>query len=298
MTESYEPFLIGVDGGGTGCRAALARGNGQILAQVEGGRANVATDFDLAVKNVAEVIANVAGKGGIGQSNSKAVSIHVGLAGVISKAVSRKVAEALPYALITVTDDRVVAVKGALGDDDGYFMSVGTGTIVASKKAGELHNVSGWGFAVSDQASGAWLGRRLLEKTLLCYDRIQPHTELTLATLARFEGDPNELVAFSLGAKPGDFGAFAPDVMHAAKAGDQIGLELTNEGADYLQSALRALSFDKGDRLCVSGGVGKHYLPYLNAKFKENVIDPDGPPIEGALRLAAEAMHARAKVAS
>ncbi|HBM41390.1 MAG TPA: ATPase, partial [Sulfitobacter sp.] len=39
MTQIDPPFLIGVDGGGTGCRAAVATPDGRILAEGKGGRA-------------------------------------------------------------------------------------------------------------------------------------------------------------------------------------------------------------------------------------------------------------------
>jgi glucosamine kinase len=297
MSESQEPFLIGVDGGGTGCRAAIAHTDGQIVAQVEGGRANVATEFDLAVRNVADAIQNAAHKAGISQKKLQSASVHIGLAGVMSKDIADRVANALPYQIVTVTDDRATAVEGALGDEDGYLMSVGTGTIVATRKADELNYVCGWGFAVSDQASGAWLGRRLLEQTLLCYDQIATHSPLTQTTLAKFGNDPNGLVAFSLDAKPGDFGQFAPDIICAANAGDLTGLDLVNEGASYLQSALRALRFREGDRLCISGGVGRHYQPFLDTEFTQNIVDPAGSSIMGAIWLAAESALERKQVA-
>lgn len=297
MSESQEPFLIGVDGGGTGCRAALAHSDMRVVAQVEGGRANVATEFDLAVRNVAEAIQNVAHEAGVSQGKLQSASVHVALAGVISKDVADKVAKALPYQRITVTDDRAAAVEGALGDDDGFLMSVGTGTIVATRKAGKLRHVCGWGFAVSDQASGAWLGRKLLEQTLLCHDQIVPHSPLTQATLAKFGNDPNGIVTFSFDANPADFGAFAPEIIHSAKGGDLTGLDLVSEGAAYLQSALRALGFNKGERLCISGGVGRHYRPFLDAEFAQNSIEPAGSSIVGAIRLAAEAAQTRKQVA-
>ena len=44
MLVDVPGFLIGVDGGGTGCRAAVATPDGRILAEGKGGRANVSTD--------------------------------------------------------------------------------------------------------------------------------------------------------------------------------------------------------------------------------------------------------------
>ena len=44
------PYLIAVDGGGTGCQAVIARPEGGILVSAEAGPANIATAFGTALQ--------------------------------------------------------------------------------------------------------------------------------------------------------------------------------------------------------------------------------------------------------
>ncbi|MCB1401204.1 MAG: ATPase, partial [Rhodobacteraceae bacterium] len=43
---------LGIDGGGSGCRAAVADAAGTILGQAEAGPANIASDFEGALANI------------------------------------------------------------------------------------------------------------------------------------------------------------------------------------------------------------------------------------------------------
>jgi glucosamine kinase len=48
MIGQGETLVIGVDGGGTSCRFAVANAGGRVTAQVHLGPANIASDFDAA----------------------------------------------------------------------------------------------------------------------------------------------------------------------------------------------------------------------------------------------------------
>lgn len=279
--------MVGVDGGGTGCRAAVSRDGDTILAQAVGGPANVTSDFEVAIRNIRQAIEDAAAKAAVPKEELAAACVHLGLAGVMNDEMACRTRQALPYSKVSVTDDRPTAVIGALGDGDGFLVAVGTGTITASKRRDIIRYVGGWGFYVADQASGAWLGRRLLEETLLCHDKVKAHSALTRAALADFGGDPNKIVSFSFAAKPGDFGRLAPDIVAAAQAGDDIGARLMKEGASFLEDGLRALGFQPGDRLCLSGGLGNFYRSFLAPEFSENLVAPLGTSVSGAIHLAA-----------
>ncbi len=45
-------YLLGIDGGGTGCRAALADMSGQVLGTGKSGSANIMTDMNTARLNI------------------------------------------------------------------------------------------------------------------------------------------------------------------------------------------------------------------------------------------------------
>jgi glucosamine kinase len=72
----------------------------------------------------------------------------------------------------------------------------------------------------------------------------------------------------------------------AAAEGDVHGRDLMQRGADYVRDGIRALGFQTGDALCLSGGVGPHYAPYLPAEVTANLVQPFGSNLEGAFALA------------
>lgn len=286
MSDPAETVLIGVDGGGTGCRAAIGTAAQGVLATATGGPANVSSDPAQAIANVMAAIHAAASKANISARAVSEARVHLGLAGVMTMADSLRTAAALPFQNITVTDDRATSVTGALGGEDGFLLSIGTGTIVAANKGGAHKFVGGWGLQVSDQSSGAWLGRAALAQVLLCHDKMAEHSDLTHEIFATFHHDPNEIVAMSLAAKPADYAAFAPDVVAAAKQGDAIGRMLMEQGADYLARALGALGFQAGDALCLTGGIGPHYAAYLSNEILTGQITPRGTALDGAFLLA------------
>lgn len=292
MDSEGPTLLIGVDGGGTGCRAAIADASGTVLAKAAGGPANVTTNCDEAIENVRQAIALAAAKAGMAEDRLAGASTHIGLAGVLTAADAARVAGAFRFAACVVTDDRATSVAGALGDRDGILISVGTGTIIAARRGGRVRYVGGWGLQVADQASGGWLGRALLERTLLCHDGIEAHSDLTRSTLARFDDDPNRIVSFAVAARPTDYAALAPAVVAAAAAADLNGRALMQRGADHINRVLSRLERRPGDILCLSGGIGPHYSDYLDPAFQVDISAPLGSALDGALRLAAQTRRA------
>ena len=286
MSDSRSTLLIGVDGGGTGCRAAIGTAQAGVLGRAEGGRANAATDFDLALKNVLKTVEAAADNAGITRADLRHAVAHAGLAGIHDQSEGRRFAAALPYSNVVVSDDRATAVTGALGGRDGYLLSIGTGTIAATSQSGAFKYVSGWGFQISDQASGAWLGRATLEQVLLCHDGLADHTPLTQEVFARFDNTPEALVAFSMCAKPGDFATFAPAILKAARSNDPFARNLIAKGADFLSRCLVQLGFEAGNALCLSGGIGPHYAEFLSEDIMSGHRALAGSALDGAFQLA------------
>lgn len=285
MTET---ILIAVDGGGTGCRVAVGTQNAGIMAEAKGGRSNVSTDFDVSITSITTAAHEALANAGFGIGDLSRTVAHLGVAGWTGPEMSPRIAAALPFGRSEVSEDTLTTVVGAIGERDGYVIALGTGTIIARQRGEEHTYIGGWCFQVSDQASGAWLGLRALERTLLHVDGILPETGLTRLLLDNFEG-PAGIVQFSLKARPGDFATLAPDIVQSAAAGDVMGRALMADGAAYLTSALNALDFKAGDILCLAGGVGPHYADYLPPHMTENLVTAEGRALDGAFALAARA---------
>ncbi|MGY9038692.1 MAG: BadF/BadG/BcrA/BcrD ATPase family protein [Rhodobacterales bacterium] len=290
MTQIDPPFLIGVDGGGTGCRHGFATPDRRILDEATGGRANFSTDCAAAIDNILTATREAVAQAGLDVSHMSRAVAHLGLAGYTGPELGPRVQAGLPFAKSVVTEDTTTTLVGAVGAQDCYLIALGTGTIVGRQKAGVQTCIGGWGYQVSDQASGAWLGHGVLEQTLLAVDGITPASPLSQQMLDRFSGGTG-IVQFSLKARPGDFATLAPDVVQAAAEGDSIGRALMARGADYLTRALIALDHRPDDHLCLTGGVGPHYAAYLPETQTAHLIDAKGRALDGAIALALRAAH-------
>ncbi|PIB24742.1 hypothetical protein BFP76_06055 [Amylibacter kogurei] len=285
MSDSQKPYILAVDGGGSGCRVAIADCDGNRLGGAIGDAANVASNLDSACVNVAAAINAALKDAHLDHHATPNICAHFGLAGYMDEKQGQILRKKFKFHKLSLTDDRPTTVLGSLGGQDGYVIGIGTGTFCGASNAGQMHFVSGRGFYISDQASGAWLGRRSLEIVVQCDDKILVHSPLTQSLLAQFN-NINAMVKFSVTATPRDYARFAPDIIRAASNDDQHGRALMNEGAAYLRSALTTLGYQSGERLVLTGGVGPSYLEYLGKPFNTNITKPLGDALDGGLAMA------------
>ncbi len=282
MTQTAS-LIIGIDGGGTSCRASLVVGPGGTRHDVVLGPANVSTDFGAALRTINDAIANLCAQSGVTPDALAGASAHLGLAGVMNPGIASRVVAALPMRSAVVTDDRPTTIAGALGEADGAVAAIGTGSFIGRQANGQISGVGGWGFYIGDQASGAWLFRRCLEEVMLVVDGLAPATDLTAKILADHQGDPGQIVLFSLASQPADYARLARDVVAAAENGDPLGARLLQEGAGYIRAALRVVGWTETEPLCLTGGLGAAYARWLGI----DAMPPRGTALEGALALAA-----------
>jgi glucosamine kinase len=284
MRDSNKTGLIGADGGGTSCRVALVIGGQRY--EVTLGCANAATDRAGAIAVVRGGIDQVAVQAGIDANTLAACRAHVALAGIMSDADAQAVAAGLRLTHVTVSDDRVSTVIGALGLENGSVAGIGTGSFLARQTNGHIQFSGGWGLALGDEASAAWLGKELLSATLRSVDRMEPTSDLTEEILRRF-GAAAGIVSFAATANPRDIAALAPLVTKAAQEDDLVAQGLMQAGATYIENGLRALGWSRGETICLTGGLGASYLPWLASDLAASVCDPKGSALDGALALAA-----------
>lgn len=290
MSDRNRTVLIAVDAGGTGCRAAAGTVDDGILGEARGGPSNVENSFDGAIANIVSTVHEALEDADLGSTPPGAIVAHIGAAGANSSATMQRVSARLPYGRSTVTGDKDTTVAGALGPHDGFVLGVGTGTFIARQREGAIATVAGWGFQLSDQASGAWLGHQALQRALFAHDHMAEHSDLTRAMLERFDG-LHGMLEFCLSATPTTYATLAPDVLSAAANDDPVARAIVAEAVSFLEKGLAALDFHPGDRLCMTGGVGPRYAEYLSPETMKNVHDAEGNALQGAFALArAEAL--------
>ena len=286
-------FLLGIDGGGTSCRAALATADGTIIARARSGSANIHTDLAGARENIVEAARLVFAEAGVDASRIPETPIVLGLAGANVGTNAAQLAAMLPFNTSLVETDAMIALEGAVGSGDGAIAILGTGTAYLGRRDGEARPIGGWGFLVSDQGSGAQIGRELLERTLLAFDEVGPASPLTREILTVFEKDPSNIVAFAATAKPGDFAGFAPKVFDHAAEGDIVAEAILAHGQAVIEASLLRFDLRPDEPLALLGGLAPLYETRLSAPLRALVRPSLQDALGGAVSMAARLFGAQ-----
>jgi glucosamine kinase len=279
-------YLIGIDGGGTSCRAAVAGSDGRIRARAQAGPANIHSDPDTALDNIADATCKAFNAAGIDTRSIASARAVVGVAGNNVGDAVHYVKNRLPFAEADIESDGLIALQGALGDEDGAVAILGTGTIYISRQRNAVTYTGGWGFTVGDLGSGARIGHALLQESLLAHDGIHEMSAVSASVLAEFKNDPRDIVEFARQAKPGAFGRYAPRVFEYAKQGDAVATRLLNEAAASVDEALDCLVARGTQKICLLGGLGPLYSSRIAPRHQNLMALPMGDALTGAVALA------------
>ncbi|MBB5538834.1 N-acetylglucosamine kinase [Rhizobium giardinii] len=279
-------FLIGIDGGGTSCRAAVAGPDGRILGRAKSGAANILSDPDTALQNIIEAARAAFVEAGLDPAGICEACAVLGVAGHNVGDPVHHVQRRLPFAKAQIESDGLIALQGALGDKDGAVAILGTGTIYIARQGQSVRYTGGWGFTIGDLGSGARIGHALLQETLLVHDGIHAPSPLASSVLAEFHNDPREIVEFARLAKPGDFGRYAPPVFQHAEQGDVIATRLLAAAAVTIDDALDRLVAQGMQKLCLLGGLAPLYRPWIAKRHQSRLAEPEADALTGAVALA------------
>lgn len=287
-------YILGIDGGGTSCRAAIARPDGAILGRGKSGAANILTDPNNAIISITEAAKAAYRDAGLDEAGVNGASAFLGLAGTNVGDLTRYVHDRLPFRHTAIDSDGLIALQGAIGDEDGAVAILGTGSIYMGRKDGTVRYIGGWGFTVGDLGGGARLGHALLQEALLAFDGVHPRAPVTNAVIEEFKNDPRGIVEFARLSKPGDFGRFAPLLFDHARQGDAQAIAIVETGATAVNESLDAIMALAGaPRLCLLGGLAPLYPQWLSEKHRSILIEAEADALTGAVALAAKGYQER-----
>jgi glucosamine kinase len=280
-------LLLGVDGGGTTCRARLRAFSGEMLSEAAAGPANLRLGLQESFAEILAATTQCLRQAGLPRSYLRNVVACLALAGA-SEPSYLAAAQSFPHPFrrAIVTTDAHAACLGAHGDRDGGVIVAGTGTVGWAIVRGQTHRVGGWGLPISDEGSGAWLGCEAVRRLLWALDgRIAP-TGLLQALAGRFDNDPHAVVAWAHAASPGDFATLAPEIFEHAAHDDAAACELIALAAGHIDALADRLIAIGATRLALAGGCAPFLAPSLGERTKLHLVEPAGDALSGALHLA------------
>lgn len=284
-------FAIGIDGGGTSCRAAVIDGAGQVLGTGKAGASNILSDLENSLIHIVASARQALLDAGLDPELIQKLPAVIGTAGANVGNYGKRVEGALPFASTRVVTDATIALQGALGDADGVIGAFGTGSVYNARRDGKSWGIGGWGFVIGDQASGARLGRDLLERALLAHDGVAAGSALTKVIMAEYGNDPERVVEFAHASKPKDFARYAPIVFEYAGTGDVVAADIVKTAASAITGSLDALLWPECPSICLLGGLAQAYRPWLDERHKAILAEPKGDVLRGAVELAAKLLR-------
>ena len=292
-------ILIGVDAGGTKTTAAVSR-DGKELARETGPAGTVrpgrvlasataiSTTVRLVLSKINETRADrmVVGAAGVGREEERK-ALHAALR-----------AEALAPQ-VRITTDIEIALQAAFGKAAGIVLLAGTGSFAIARLAdGTINRQGGYGWQMSDEGSGYWLGRSALQAVSRARDGRSPAApELTAAVLRTARSNSfDELVRWSVTALPTEVAGLAAAVTEVARQGDQVAQALLRQSVEELAGLVVPLLPGFGGKppeVAIAGGLldneplrsmAREALSSKGVKMMEAILDP----VAGALALARE----------
>jgi glucosamine kinase len=293
MTSASQPgpMFVGVDGGGTGCRARIEDADGCLLGTGIAGPAALRLGIDRALAEVEKACRAALEEAGLDPNALRSAHAAVGLAGVGRKgALEQLVLRPHPFGSVVYANDATIACIGAHGGRDGGIVIVGTGTVGFGTVAGREVRVGGYGFPISDEGSGADLGLHAIRLALRAYDERAVGTSLTRDVMMRFHNDPFEAVAWMDQATATDYATFAPLVMRHADTGDPVARRVVRDAAEQIDDLVRRLSECGASRVALLGGLASSMQPWLAPDVQRRLVPIEGDAVDGALRLARRAV--------
>ncbi|MDB5362749.1 MAG: ATPase [Rhodospirillales bacterium] len=280
-------LFLGVDGGGTGCRVRLVDAAGTVLGEGKAGAANIRLGLDVSWGQILQATDQALGQAGLDRAALARTRVGLGLAGITGPADSARVAAAAPpFAGIAAETDAHTACLGAFGGRDGAILILGTGSAGYAIVEGASHPIGGWGFEISDDGSGAQLGREAVRAAVRAYDGLGAASEFTLAIMARLGGHPPDVVAWVNGAKPGDYGGITPLIIDFARRGDPVAVELVGQAVRHVENFVRRLIALGAGRVALMGGLGPVLEEWLDPSMREMLAAAQGDAMDGAVLLA------------
>ena len=284
LTNSADYFL-GIDGGGTKCKARLEDAQGNLLAEVIAGPANAANNLKDSVAAVLE-----AAKKAIAEANIEGLTldqIHagIGLAGInIPQVKQAFLKQSLPFASWHITTDLHIACLGAHLGKDGAIVIIGTGSSGIAIRNEQHIEIGGHGFVIGDKGSGAWLGKMAISFCLETLDAIHPNNRLSAQVMSLFDCDnAYDLVNLTLQAKPVFYASIAPLVFKLAAEQQADALLLVNQAATYINQICHRLLIGNLERLSLIGGVTQPLMPFLDSQLQTIIQPAKATPEQGAI---------------
>ena len=295
-------IFIGIDGGGTKCKAVLLDQENNVLGSGVSGSGNPVNGLEQAQMSIVESAQGALTYAKMSHEWLQSIELSdinagIGLAGVnIPKMHDLMVNWKSPFKSKYITTDLVIACLGAHNGGDGSVIVSGTGSSGFSYSKGIGKSIGGHGFPQGDKGSGAWFGLKAVEAVLLSLDNLAPSTSIAHYLFQELQVDDATGIIGRVASQPSSFFArLAFAVFKAAEDSDKAAQSIVHEGATYLSNMAKLLNQPTSSLISLIGGMTESIIPFLDIELQKRITRPICPPEVGAVFYARQQMAATKK---
>jgi glucosamine kinase len=287
-------FLIGVDGGGSGTRARIARRGGHVLGEGRAGPSALGQGIHQAWLNVELAIQRAFASAGLAVPQEQRCALVAALSGVSHGPWRSAFLEADPgFGLLEAETDSFAMLVGAHDGRPGAIVAAGTGSIgEVLRPDGQRRTVGGWGFPIGDEGSGAWLGLQAVRHAQAALDGRAAIGALARSVWVECGADRESMQGWCARAGQFAYAQLAPLVFEYGPV-DAAAASLLDDAAAALEAIAHALDPAGELPLALSGSIGRRLAPRLSSALRGRLVDPAHDPAEGALTLARRRVEAQ-----
>ena len=285
-------YLLGVDGGGTGTRVLLASRSGAVLAEASGAPSALGQGVAAAWHNILAAVRQTFYIAKLAVPDWSACAMGAGLSGVHHQPWADEFVATNPgFAHIAIENDAFTALLAAHGGRPGAMVAAGTGSVGEALYAdGTRRQVSGWGFPVGDEGSGAWLGLRAMAHAQEAMDWRVPGGALAASIHQRCGSHRDALQDWCANAGQNEYAQLAPTVFNCA-ASDPAAEALLAEATVAIERMAHALDPHATLPLAIYGSVGRQLYPRLASAIRARCVTSPQDAVHGALRLVHQSLE-------
>lgn len=286
--KKLQGLYLGIDGGGSKCKAILVDEHNTVLGTGISGPANPLHGFEQATNSITESAKLALSDAGLAEELLSEIPAGVGLAGVNLPVLFEQMnAWPHPFKHMYLATDLLIACLGAHAGNDGAVMITGTGSCGFVYVDGKSEIVGAHGFPHGDKGSGAWIGLQAAKQVLLSLDELVEPTALTTSVLDLLQvNDAVEMVEAIAGKPAAFYARMAGLVFEAANNDDAVSKAIIEEGADYISRVARKLLTKNPPKISLIGGLTPLLFPWLDEDIKAELTQPALSPEMGAVLFA------------
>jgi len=286
--NNTQQFYIGIDGGGSKCKAVLMDEKNNVLGTGIAGPGNPLHGFEQATNSITQSALLALKDAGLTEVALSELIAGVGLAGVNLPILFDQMSNwQYPFKQMFLTTDLHIACLGAHQGEDGAVMITGTGSCGFSYVAQKSLTIGAHGFPHGDKASGAWFGLQAAKQVLLALDGLVKPTAMTQKLLTQLHCSNDVTLVENIANKPATYYAkFANLVFDAAEEGDEAAKEIIDNGCEYISSVANKLWQQQPSRMSMIGGLTTRLIKWLPNNLLAKLAEPLLPPEVGAVLFA------------